>query len=53
MKTQTYIAVNNTQVIDQFNNGVAFAYQWSSTAGIVFCAGMMAISLIAWMIHRS
>ena len=51
MQYQSIASVN--PFIQQLTETVAFAYQWSSTAGIIFTAGMMAISLIAWLIHRS
>lgn len=50
---QAYILQVDTSPIAQFIDGISFVYQWGITVSIVVTAALMAISILAWMIHRS
>lgn len=51
MRTTIYIA-QASDVSSQVISGITSAAQWGNTVGVFLTAVMMAIAVIAWMIHR-
>lgn len=52
MQKQVYILEVSSSPIQQAIDVVTFSYQWGIQVTLVVTAAIMAISILAWMIHR-